>query len=481
VEDRDDLEWDELERRAGRRIWLDDPESLTPQIRTEVRGACLMLGALATSLAPSFFKDQFELKLEIEPLVDWGATGPNLRLVICDRHRGVEFPADAIADGYKLWIEIALAESVVVFHALHWHPRTSYTSEAIEEALADIAFEGFDSREFAQAFRWPAVGSQFAAASSELRLFLVKVLLRFRSPGRIAYVIDEPEQHLHPRLQRQAAAWLTEIVDERGSQVIVATHSPHFLRSGPQASFTYVHPTSTGSHALSFDPLEFDAFGAGAEEMGFDRGELLSGIELVLFVEGEADRRLLVATFAAELHQAGIVIVPIHGAKDAEGKGIVDSEMVLRFTSAKLAIMLDKVTVPAFLELKMSRAARDAAGGKSGSGIELRHLARTVQRALELDRDIELIPIGADDIFDLIDEEILRERFAFPGHAAARHIAAEARQKCGTKWKDVYRELWNIDVLDMTLFDELGCQMAESERVPSQLQQVLVDLKRTAA
>jgi predicted ATP-dependent endonuclease of OLD family len=123
----------------------------------------------------------------------------------------------------------------------------------------------------------------------------VEMLLAVQSHTRIACLVDEPERHLHPQLQRVVARWLQDLVLKRSSQVIVATHSPYFLRGGPKSAFTFLQPTSRGSLAMSFNQRELDAFGLLAEEMGFDRGELLSGLELILFVEGEADRALLTA------------------------------------------------------------------------------------------------------------------------------------------------------------------------------------------
>src|SRR5207247_1115634 len=42
------------------------------------------------------------------------------------------------------------------------------------------------------------------------------------------YVFDEPERHLHPLAQREAAEFLAQIVAD-GGNLVVATHAPAFL------------------------------------------------------------------------------------------------------------------------------------------------------------------------------------------------------------------------------------------------------------
>jgi energy-coupling factor transporter ATP-binding protein EcfA2 len=480
-EDREaaDLDWDELERRAGKRIWLQDPDSPTPSLRAGLEGTCQLMGMLATALSPPFVRGRFELRFEVEPLIDWPDTGPQMKLSVAEPPRNRVFSVDEIADGFKLWIEIALAEATLLFGALSWRDDLpSAHSQALGGALARVIDGDHDETSFEQLFRWPQIGDTFTELPRDSQDFVVEMLLAVQSHTRIAYLVDEPERHLHPQLQRVAARWLQDLVLERGSQVIVATHSPYFLRGGPKSAFTYLHPTSRGSLATSFDPGELDAFGLLAEEMGFDRGELLFGLELVLFVEGEADRALLTAMFAQELHHAGVVVVPIHGAKDAEGKGIVDSEMMLRFTSAKVAIMLDKITSADFSGLVSSRAARDdVKQKKSKTGIELRHLARLIQRADDLERPLQLVPLDGEDIFDLVSEELLRERFGFPGHVDARRLVTERQGR----WKDIYREQWGIDVLDISTFNALGSAMRDRGLIPAELVAILDEVIRLAA
>jgi hypothetical protein len=91
--------------------------------------------------------------------------------------------------------------------------------------------------------------------------------------------------------------------------------------------------------------------------------------------------------------------------------------------------------------------------------VELRELARLVQVATELERDIVGAAISVKDIFDFFDEDVIRERLAdrskrrFPGHAEARAAIADA------KWKTEYREKYGIDVLDVQMFAIAGAEM----------------------
>jgi hypothetical protein len=161
-----DPEWEELERRAGKRIWLEDPDAPTPSLRPGVEGTCQMVGMLATSLSPPFVRDRFELRLEVEPLIDWPDTGPQLKLSIAERSRDPVLSVEEIADGFKLWIEIALAEARLLFRALSWRDDLpSAHSQALGEAFARVMDGDHDEASFEQIFRWPQIGTNLRSAA----------------------------------------------------------------------------------------------------------------------------------------------------------------------------------------------------------------------------------------------------------------------------------------------------------------------------
>lgn len=99
---------------------------------------------------------------------------------------------------------------------------------------------------------------------SQILPVLVEVLAA--PPGSI-FLIQQPEVHLHPRAQAALATLFARIVRERGCQLVVETHSDHFIdrvrmdvRDGvglrpDQVSLLYFEPGAVGAtiHPLTLD------------------------------------------------------------------------------------------------------------------------------------------------------------------------------------------------------------------------------------
>lgn len=131
--------------------------------------------------------------------------------------------------------------------------------------------------------------------------------------GVHCYFIDESERHLHPSVARKAARWLREVMTEREAQCVLTTHSVPFLDLGDAGAYNYLWRQGGRIFSLQFDPDSRHAFSLLAEEMGFDRGELLTTVRQLLFVEGRADQIVLEALFGCELRRFGVAVVPFHG------------------------------------------------------------------------------------------------------------------------------------------------------------------------
>jgi predicted ATPase len=78
----------------------------------------------------------------------------------------------------------------------------------------------------------------------------------FAEPATRLYLIDEPEQRLHPALQRRAARWLSTAMRQWDAQCILATHAIPFIdlpgehdvyelaRDGQQSDIRRVDPAT---------------------------------------------------------------------------------------------------------------------------------------------------------------------------------------------------------------------------------------------
>ena len=103
-------------------------------------------------------------------------------------------------------------------------------------------------------------------------------------------LLDEPDAHLHARLQVELMRVFESLAADDGIQFLMATHSPHLLAAAPAGSLYALvegRPVSFGATAEQMDVL--DSLGA------FDRMEILPLLrtKAVVFVENRDDRAYL--------------------------------------------------------------------------------------------------------------------------------------------------------------------------------------------
>lgn len=116
----------------------------------------------------------------------------------------------------------------------------------------------------------------------------------------VLYLIDEPERHLHPAAQVEAAMWLMDLVDSRPEvSVGVATHSPAFLdlpvgkasvQVCQRAPLTQRKRTATIS---TWSLEEVEAVHRLADCSGFRASDVFLGGTVPVLVEGKMDRDYL--------------------------------------------------------------------------------------------------------------------------------------------------------------------------------------------
>lgn len=465
----------EVHSRRGTQAWLADPHAEVAAVSTDARALCRLASVLATRLAPEFVSKVHSIRVAIDPIYEWERGGPALALQL-SRGKDVNYPLRRAADGHKVWLQLALLEAT-----------------AILRRYLDVLEALFDRAQTSLAGGEDALAS-YKAATDLLRPFggreppdesAIKRFTALRNVGHRLYLIDEPEQHLHPRVQRFAADWLASSGTSGASQVVVVTHSAHYLRLPGDVGFAYLRSLpggQAGPHSVidEVTPELLAASDGMAKELGFDRGELLTSVAAFVFVEGQADKLMLEAFCGGELHHAGIALVPIHGAVHADRKGVVDSELVLTWTAANLGVLLDNLA-----EAEWTRLERDVAyceeQARKAKMLELRAMAQIMVRAREVGRTITPIGIPVPDIFDLLDEDVVAALYPrFPGHAAARTMWEEQNSEKAISWKKYYADAYGI-VVEPQLFAEVGAEMAKRGVRPEGIDELVGRLKALTA
>jgi predicted ATPase len=110
--------------------------------------------------------------------------------------------------------------------------------------------------------------------------------------GVSTVLLDEPDSHLHARLQSSLMTIFSELSSNHGIQVVIATHSPHLVRSAPPGSVFVCRDGAVFPLARTGGDLELlDRLGA------FDQMELVPLLQSkkICFVEEHADRELIKA------------------------------------------------------------------------------------------------------------------------------------------------------------------------------------------
>lgn len=155
-------------------------------------------------------------------------------------------------------------------------------------------------------------------------------------------VIDEPEAHLHPIAQDEVARWCLDAVTA-GTSIMVATHSPAFLRiQSEDAGHMIVTKNASGLTAVD---TVTDYLGMlGLEEMLADAGlggrNVPSAVRGFVVVEGKHDRQVLEFFFGETLRRSRVWLLALHGVRNA--KSLLEAEL-LPTLGIRTGILFDNI------------------------------------------------------------------------------------------------------------------------------------------
>lgn len=331
----------ELTREAPSQLLLERIAPTTVKVRRDALLACGFLSNAVTQHLTRFIHERYEIAITLLPIGEWSPDRA-LKIAVVDRATGSEFPPDDIAQGHQLWLQLALQEAisdtdrlrltlerqleldVTGLHHVYWDyvgadelgiPPSDYAVPDGDDILR--AGDRTAYLQLVDQFRAgtlapePVSFGQLAtamAAKMELwghGLGTPGVDLLQASRTRL-YFIDEPEQHLHPRLQRDAASWLADTTRVAGVQAMIATHAVPFFNLGADANLIYVErPPGESTVVRTIDAASLNSLSAEAKQLGLTRGELLAAKTVFLYVEGRAEEAVLGELFSAELSAIG--------------------------------------------------------------------------------------------------------------------------------------------------------------------------------
>lgn len=426
---------EEEERRAPR-AWLGTQDGWIG-VSWEAIHVFEFLSASANRLLPDFVSARYRVGIELRDVDEWFTSEPLRLFAWRPRPEAPEdFPIERVADGFRIWMQLAVLRSLDQIRAVaslmnslasERYERNHAASRAPDETELEAELEAA-----ADADRcFNAVADEVQRVdidsgtwvSGELQQKLDalpnEAWPRENAGARRFLVVDEPERHLHPRLQRQAAAWLAQTAQVAGAPLLLATHSPAFL-SLPSSDATYVSVSriDDNARAVAFDPTELTQLDEMAQAMGYDRGELIGMVRVWLIVEGMTDKAVFTELYGNKLRREGIEVVPLHGT--AKWQAVLDADALWRFTTAPVAVMFDGLDAEAIRQMLSESDADLAARERSAKERkEIKAMAPLIRSTRRIGRAVHPMPFEPADMLMALDEAAVKTVLPdYPGHQA---------------------------------------------------------------
>ena len=469
--------------------WLIDESGDTATVHRYARWASRVIETTAQDMLPSFVTERYRVCVSPRSVTHIAREQP-VEVLLEDLSTERRFPLRRAAAGYQVWLQLGLQEAAA---RIGWYGNVlDQAAERLERFPSDLFLLDEVEAEQAEQLHHSLKGVLFSLRNPE---FLDKRFAEELFDGRFLgfalddspvsrslfepakqrlYLIDEPEQRLHPALQRSAAAWLAELMEEWGAQCILATHSFAFIdMPGDPAVYEAVRRPA-GAALVPVDLEQFTPHAQLAREMGFDRGEMLAQWNAFLFVEGAGDVAVFENLFAERLTSARILISAVHGHR--HHAGLLEMQLLLRGTATPIAALLDGVSEADIQRIRSDGAFREE---MLGARDERGTVASIVKAEIETGRQVEIVTVGKSDIFDLLDEDAIRQVCSdkFPGHDAALRDFRRAGGGNASVRKDFYWKQYGVAVRPRSLA-RIASTMRESGRIPEILEDALDRVER---
>ena len=174
-----------------------------------------------------------------------------------------------------------------------WNTLVEMLRDLFPESVLRVAFDAGIDRFITAAYTDRALTRELDVVVSGSGFHqALQILVSVLTPGARVLLLDEPDTHLHARLQEQLMAIMVRLARDEQHQFILATHSPQLLSAAPDGSIRVckegtVVPLDLGSGQLRL-----------LEDLGaMDRMEIVPLLtnRALVFVENRSDRALLEA------------------------------------------------------------------------------------------------------------------------------------------------------------------------------------------
>jgi hypothetical protein len=411
--------------------WLVEQDGFCSRVHPVMHIACRALEGLAATFLPSFVTHDYRLEVTPQPPTAI-ARGDAVALTLMrldtapegwDEDDALRIDLDQVASGYALWIELAVREALgrlatlthILYHAarclrLGDEERPEVSIPEIHAVVRGVLRQLRDPYHLtphdAGLDGVLEVSARVGLDDDEPSAGLVGM------PRSRVYLIDEPEQRLHPGLQRRAARWLTTLMHEWGSQCVLATHSLAFLPTTPGTHAYQITRTKEidESELTVLDPATLTPYSHIAHAVGLTRGELLTRWRAFLFTDPQ------LAAILEQLIPQQLAAAQIYLTQLPENQGSPPAE---------IALLADLTAAP-LIHLKLTRRNPPSSPGNGRPDDPASAALSAIAAQLEL--DIHTICLDAEHPFDLLHPTAIAHhqpphntRARFQDHTQAHH------------------------------------------------------------